>query len=89
MTDIRKQVAHKLAVPITFEGREVSEITLRRLKGKDIRDMERHGSDVEKTFFIIGRLASLPPEAVDELDAADFEAVSEIIEGFMGRRKRR
>lgn len=87
-TDIRKQVKHTLLVPVTFEGREHTEILLRRIKAKDIRDMEREPSDTDKTFFMIGRLAGWPPEGVDELDGEDLEKISKLIEGFMGRRKR-
>ncbi|RUX22138.1 phage tail assembly protein [Mesorhizobium sp. M2A.F.Ca.ET.037.01.1.1] len=87
-TDIRKQVRYTLVEKITIEGREVTEAILRRIKGKDIRDMERHESDLDKTAFIISRLAGWPPEAFDELDAEDIDALGKIIEGFMGRRKR-
>ncbi|TIW97785.1 phage tail assembly protein [Mesorhizobium sp.] len=87
-TDIRKQKRHPLVEAITIDGREVTEAVLRRIKGKDIRDMERHESDLDKTAFIICRLAGWPPEAFDELDAEDIDALGKIIEGFMGRRKR-
>lgn len=87
-TDIRKQKRHPLVEPITIEGREVTEAVLRRIKGKDIRDMDRQDSDLDKTAFIICRLAGWPPEAFDELDAEDIDALGKIIEGFMGRRKR-
>lgn len=88
MTDIRKQVRHALVEPITIEGREVTEALFRRIKGKDIRDMEREESDMDKTAFIICRLAGWPPEAFDLLDAEDIAGASKVIEGFMGRRKR-
>ncbi|MER8394091.1 phage tail assembly protein [Mesorhizobium sp. M1340] len=88
MTDIRKQVRHPLLVPITVDGAEQVAATLRRIKGKDIRDMERAESGLDKTAFIICRLAGWPPEAFDELDAEDIDGLSKVIEGFMGRRKR-
>ncbi|MER9393904.1 MULTISPECIES: phage tail assembly protein [unclassified Mesorhizobium] len=88
MTDIRKQTKYTLLDPITFEGREVKEALLRRIKGKDIRDMEREESGLDKTALIICSLAGWPPEAFDLLDAADIEGLTKIIEGFMGRRKR-
>jgi hypothetical protein len=85
---ITKRTKHVLAEPVTFEGSTHTEINLRRLKGKDIRDMENIEGATEKSFFIIGRLAGWPPEAIDEMDGADIEACGKIIEGFMGRRKR-
>lgn len=89
MSDIRKQTKYTLLEPITIEGREVKEAVLRRIKGKDIRDMEREETGIDKTVFIVCRLAGWPPEAFDELDAADIEGMSKIIEGFMGRRLKR
>lgn len=88
-TDIRKLVGHTLLVPVTFEGKEHTSINLRRIKGKDIRDMERQETNLDKTFFMIGRLSEWPPEGVDEIDGEDFDAISKIIEGFMGRRRSR
>ncbi|AZO67704.1 phage tail assembly protein [Mesorhizobium sp. M6A.T.Cr.TU.016.01.1.1] len=88
MTDIRKQTKFPLLDPITLEGKEVTEALLRRIKGKDIRDMERAESGLDKTAFIICRLAGWPPEAFDLLDAEDIDGLSKVIEGFMGRRKR-
>lgn len=87
--EIQKSTRHPLTVPVDFEGKTHDSITLRRIKGKDIRDMEREESDIEKTFFLIARLSGWPPEGVDELDGADFEAIAKVIEGFMGKRKRR
>lgn len=89
MTDIRKQVKHTLVEPVVIEGRTVTELVFRRIKGKDIRDMEREDSGLYKTAFMIGRLSGMPPELFDEMDGEDIEAVGKIIEGFMGRKVRR
>ncbi|MCB5201728.1 phage tail assembly protein [Neorhizobium sp. T786] len=86
---IQKLVQHTLILPVAFEGSEKSTITLRRLKGKDIKKLREYSDDVDKTFFLIGELSGWPPEGVDELDGADFEAISKIIEGFMGRKAKR
>jgi hypothetical protein len=86
---IQKQVSHTLLVPVTFEGQERTSIVLRRLKGKDIKRLREYDDDVDKTFFLIGELAGWPPEGVEELDGADFDAISKIIEGFMGRKAKR
>lgn len=83
----KKRLALKF--PIKVEGVEVQHLDFRRMKGKDIRDMDREPTNLEKAFFMIGRLAEISPEAVDELDAEDFDAASKIVEGFMGRRRSR
>ncbi|WP_321336591.1 phage tail assembly protein [Breoghania sp.] len=90
MSNIKSQASYTLEVPVEFEGREVVELTFRRIKGKDIKAMDRHnGTDVDKAFFMIARLSGMAPEFVDEMDGADFEACSKIIENFMGRPGRR
>lgn len=86
MTDIRKQTVYTLRHPVTVEGREVTSLSFRRLKGKDIREMERKDSNLDKTAFTICTLSGNPPELFDELDAEDIEGISKIIEGFMGRK---
>jgi hypothetical protein len=83
-----KETTYKLLVPVTFEGKEHTEIKLRRLKGRDLRDVEAEDGGAAQTFFLIGRLAGWPPEGVEELDAADIEEVSKIIEGFIGKKRR-
>lgn len=90
MTDtITDKTRLPLKHPIKLEGRDITFLDFRRMKGKDIRDMDREPTNLEKAFFMIARLAGLPPEGVDELDAEDFEAASKIVEGFMGRRRSR
>ena len=86
MEDIRKTVRHTLLEPITIEGRTITELNFRRLKGKDIRSIERLDNDVDKAAYAISQLSGNPPELFDEMDAADIEAVTLIIEGFMKRK---
>jgi len=79
--------SHALFEPITVDGAERRTIDLRRLKGKDLRDIDKfEGGNADKTLFIIQRLSGWPPEAVEELDAADIEACGKIIEGFTKRK---
>lgn len=84
---IKKDGTHTLLVPVTFEGREHTSITLRRIKGKDIKAMRREPEE-ERTFFLIERLSGWPPEGVEELDAADLDEISKIVEGFTKRTRR-
>lgn len=86
MTDIRKTTVHKLLEPIQIEGREITELSFRRLKGKDIRAIEALDNEVDKAACAISRLAGMPPEIFDEMDGADIEAVTILIEGFMKRK---
>lgn len=83
------RTTHTLKESVTVDGVEKKTIELRRLKGKDLRAMgEEGGNNVDKMLSTIQRLSGWPPEAMDELDAADIEAIGLIVEGFMGRKRR-
>lgn len=83
------KVTHTLVEPVLVDGVERATIELRRLKGKDLREMDNStGGSVAKLLNIIQRLSGWPPEAMEELDGADIESIGKIIEGFMGRKGR-
>lgn len=73
-----------LAVPVEWQGQKIAEVTVRRPKVKDLRAIEAsaRGSQLDQGATMIAQLTGLPPDAVDELDAADFTAISEVIAGF-------
>lgn len=82
------KTSHTLFEPIVVDGVEKSTIELRRLKAKDIRAMEAmDGKNADKMLFMIQKLSGWPPEAVEELDASDLDALGKIIEGFTGRKR--
>ncbi|CAO3418778.1 phage tail assembly protein [Azospirillum doebereinerae] len=75
-----------LAAPFTVNGLEISELTLRRPKVADLRRMDAvKGGDLAKTLWMIGQLAGLSPQEVDEIDAGDLEAIAEVVAGFTGK----
>lgn len=72
-----------LGIPFTVNGLETSQITLRRPKVADLRRMDAvKGGDLAKTLWMIGQLAGLSPQEVDEIDAGDLEAIAEVVAGF-------
>ncbi len=75
-----------LEVPIEFDGRQISELTLQRPKVKHLKKMEAIESDVEKAVMLIATLASISESAVEELDSVDFSQCSEVIEEFMAKK---
>lgn len=89
MNDIRKKTVYTLVEPVTIEGRTITELTFRRIKGKDLRRTAEIDSDFDKMAFLLAELSGNPPELVDEMDAADIEGAGKILEGFMGRKARR
>jgi len=74
----------KLKYPIMLEGVELKEISIRRPKARDLRDMESAGTDVEKSISMISALGGMPPDAVEDLDIADFSAASNLVAKMMG-----
>lgn len=74
-----------LKYPVTHDGKEVAQVTVRRPKVKDIRKIEENPdiSDVDRGALMIAQLCDLPVEVVDEMDAEDFMALSEASSAFL------
>jgi hypothetical protein len=70
---------------ITAGGAKVQEITVRRPKVRDLRQIEalRSGSsEIDQGVSMVAVLSGLSPDEIDEMDAGDFARVSEIVAGF-------
>lgn len=73
----------RLQYPIQAHGEEVTELTVRRPRVKDLRAMDAAAGDVSKTAVLIGGLCALTPKEVDSLDAEDFAALGQVVAGFL------
>jgi hypothetical protein len=77
----------KLVRPIRVEERMISEVTIRRPKVRDLRALEKmrqpEGTELDQGIAMAAALCDLPLSAMDEMDAADFAAVSEVLGGFL------
>ena len=77
----------RLSQPIASDGKTVTEVQVRRPKVKDLRAMERDNtnpaSQIDQGVAMAALLTELPVEIIDEMDAVDFAAVSEVIAGFL------
>lgn len=77
----------RLTQPIDSDGKTVTEVQVRRPKVKDLRAMERDNSatasQIDQGVAMAAILTELPIEIIDEMDAVDFAAVSEMIAGFL------
>ena len=73
----------KLKYPIKHGDREITEVTLKRLKGKDLVESEKFPGELERSAFLISRATRLPMEAVLEMDGEDFTALSQMIARFL------
>ncbi|AGF74134.1 putative phage related protein [Bartonella australis AUST/NH1] len=81
----QSSVTYQLFMPVEFEGKEHSEITLRRPKAKDLQAIDKK-EGVEQTIAMITRLSGWPYEAISELDIDDLSGIGEILESFIKRR---
>jgi hypothetical protein len=70
----------KLGTPITTEGRTVERIEMRKLKVADLEWLQEQSKRgklaVRVEYELIARLSGLAPDALTELDADDFAALS-------------
>ena len=74
----------KLKHPITVDGAEVAELTMRRPKVRDLERMDKVSGEMAKAVALVGDLAELSPDQVRDLDAEDFTAVAERLGDFLG-----
>lgn len=81
-----------LEYPIEWDGAEITEVTLHRPKGADMRRIAEAEREAAGPFqagcATIEILTDLPVGAIDEIDIDDFEAVSDAIEAFFPKRVR-
>lgn len=78
----------KHPVTITLRGPDgdrqetISELTLRRVKGKDMRALDGQGGEVAKTLALIAHISGHPLTIVDELDAEDIGGIGDLLQDF-------
>lgn len=74
-----------LTAPITVGGRPIDSVTIRRPRVGDLRRMDAAGkTNLDKTLWLIGALAELTPEEVDQIDAHDLTAIGAVVADFTG-----
>ena len=77
----------KIACPLKIGDKIVTEVTIRRPKVRDLRAMEKMrepgSTELDQSIAMTATLCDLPPEAMDEMDAADFASISEVLGGFL------
>ena len=74
----------ELEYPFEFQGEQITEITIRRPKMRDMKNTQKIKDDMEKSIRMIADLAEVPPKLVEELDTLDFGKVSAKVGEFMG-----
>ncbi|MCW5223522.1 phage tail assembly protein [Verminephrobacter aporrectodeae subsp. tuberculatae] len=68
----------KLKFPFTTQtGQKIEIVTTRRLKVRDIKAIsdQANGNPAQMELLGVARMASLVPEDLDEMDAADYQVL--------------
>ncbi len=73
----------KLAEPIEFGSRTISELTLRKPKAKDMRQFPL-APQMGDMLDLASKLAGEPTSVIDELSVQDMTRVVEVIGDFLG-----
>ena len=77
----------KLVRPLNVDGQMITEVTIRRPKVRDLRAMEKTRepgfTELDQGIAMAAALCDLPLAAMDEMDASDFAAISEVLGGFL------
>ncbi len=73
----------KLQFPVTIDGAEYNELSMRRSKVKDrLAVASLKGSDEEKEIRLFANLCEVSPEVVQELDEVDYANVQKVYMSF-------
>lgn len=77
----------KLSRPFKAGDRTITEVTIRRPRVRDLRAMEKMrepgGTELDQGIAMAAALCDLPLDAMDEMDAADFASISEVLGSFL------
>ncbi len=82
---------YALKYPVTVKHRanggdvreeRIEELSIRRLKAKDLREIDRQPGKMAQSLALIAALTGQPVHVIDDLDVADIEGIGEIIGDF-------
>jgi hypothetical protein len=74
-----------LSHPITSDGRQITEVNLRRPKVADVVAARKNKADeAEQETALMANLSGLPPSAILDLDIADYKKLQERLADFFG-----
>jgi len=76
---------YTLVEPVGFEGRQYHEVVLRRAKGRDVLAITKASrqDEAEAGFLAIALLADVPRGLIDEMDAEDIAALTQMLPDFL------
>jgi len=72
---------YKLEYPVEYDNKQVTEIEIRRPKGKHVKEIS--GDKMSDLMGIAHHITDYTDGFFDELDAVDYLGVSDVIGGFL------
>jgi hypothetical protein len=91
MADHKAPKTFALSDPIEHDGRLITEVQISKPKVKDLKRMNAALDGVtdqlDQGIVLAATLTGLPVEVIEELDADDFTAISEVIADFFPQAK--
>ncbi|MBO6755763.1 MAG: phage tail assembly protein [Roseibium sp.] len=86
--ETKREKAIELAFPIEFDGKVYSELTVRRMTGRDLKSLQQHQNknEDEAETFLLSIMTGAPVEVINYLDGDDYLSVMEAAEPFLPRR---
>lgn len=78
-----KSVKYTLQEPFNFGSEEITEIVLKRPKGKHLKKLPMEPT-MGDFLDLAARLCDRSPAFIDEMDVIDVQEVAEIVQGFLG-----
>ncbi|APR98631.1 phage tail assembly protein [Wolbachia endosymbiont of Folsomia candida] len=72
-----------LTEPITINGIAISELSMRKPKVRDLLAIDRIEGEALKEVALIANLVSVPKEAIEELEIADYVKVQKVLKDFL------
>jgi hypothetical protein len=79
----RPHEVYKLTTPIKASGEELDTVYVKRPKGKEMRLFPAEVKNLGDLHPFMAKVCGLTAEQIDELDAADYKAISDLIQGLV------
>lgn len=73
----------KLKYPVTFGERTITELTFRRLKARDMKDMPADGQKMSDIFKVLSRMCGEAQPVIEELDGEDLKEATKAMTSFL------
>lgn len=76
------EITYKLRYPIDFGSERITQIKLKRPKGKHVKQLGKD-LDLGKLIQVAQKVADVSPPVFDELDIYDYMQLSEVVGDFL------